>query len=293
VPQHQDPLVYNSFTGDWQNASKAGPSGVPIGMSIGDPAGSQVSLQPAIGQTVQLDSGGLYTLLSAVQTSSGSVVETAPAYSCAIIASQGAANEKLGHLTVSGLAAGTAQAVVLTSDSADGTSHGFIRHGTITPGAPGGATYNFTSALTTTPNSQRMQAGAGYRFVATNPVTGGTAAETWHQLSGLSNGWALGPGFWAYRMTVQGELQMVAQRLSPGTSADGTQVLSGAKIPGAYNLPSSHRFPIYTDNIRNPAGQNNPQSPGFLLDTDGHVECYGVGANATRVDFSVTIPLDI
>ena len=140
----QDPLVFNGFAGVWQNASNTTPSGSPIGVAVGPSGGSKASLQPGSGQTLSVDGGASWTFLSAFQAASAASSETAPAVAVPLVIHQGAANEQLAFLLMSGMSSGnSAFALLLQADSADNTVVGHARIGHVDPGT--GVTWAFTT----------------------------------------------------------------------------------------------------------------------------------------------------
>jgi len=132
---HKDPLIYNAFAGVWQNSSNVIPSGEPIGLAVGPSGGSKAGLEPESGQTLSVDGGASWTLLSAFQGPSAASSETAPAVAVPMVIHQGAANEQLGFLLMSGASGNSAFAVLLQADSADNTVAGHARIGHVDPGA--------------------------------------------------------------------------------------------------------------------------------------------------------------
>lgn len=192
--QHQDILVFNAYTGEWQNASAAGPSGAPLGGVIGAPDGSSVGMIPGVDSTIAVDLLGTATIASAFQMSSGAASESVPAYSCAIVFNQGEVNEQLGQLTVSGLNDVDAQAVLMTSQSVDGTIHGSTLVGTLAPGMT--TTYEFTTQHATRPNVSKHQYYGSVGIYATDHNTGTNNAEGWNTLAGVgyANGFSSGGG---------------------------------------------------------------------------------------------------
>jgi len=131
----QDPLVFNAGAGVWQNASNVIPSGAPIGVAVGPSGGSKASLQPESGQTLSVDGGASWTLLSAFQGLSAASSETVPATAVSMVLNQGAANEQLAFLLMSGASGNSAFALLLVADSADNTVAGHARIGRVDPGA--------------------------------------------------------------------------------------------------------------------------------------------------------------
>lgn len=289
MTQHQDPLVYNADTGEWQNASNLGPSGVPLGMTIGDPTGSVISMQPDTGLTISIDGGPAANITSAFQASSGAASENVPAYTCAIVIHPGAGNEQLGHLTVSGLNASSAQATVMTSESNDGSIHGAIRHGTLSPG--GSTDYAFTTIHTFFPHSLIQQTGPGWGVFATDPWQNTGAAEVWNNLGtfglnpGYKNGWSSNiageyNGQVRFSPLHDGVLffRGVLQTPPVGTNVNSTQVCSA--FPTTYRPQNTVRWTVNS--------LASPGSTGYgVLDTSGVFIFRGLpAANGVTIDIT-------
>ena len=278
--QHQDILVFNAFTGAWQNASAAGPSGAPLGAAIGAPDGSSVSMLPSVGNTLLVDGVATATINSALQMSTGAASEASPAYSAGVVFNQGAANEQLGQLTVSGLNSSSAQAVLMTSQSADATINGSIKHGGITPGVS--TTYAFTTMHAMYPASQLLQLGIGFQLVTTVP--GGTTGETWHNLS-KSNGWTGTLNYTLVPLGVGGAV-LLDVTIAPGTVADGTVI---GTLPASYRPLNFKRVPMACDNIK--VGSNTYETCNLYVGASGQVQIYGCNVNATYVQGCGIVPL--
>lgn len=111
----------------------------------------------------------------------------------------------------------------------------------------------------------------------------------WFDTSGMANGWGKGSGWFKYmHWTVAGTnwIYFTAKLLTPGTVADGTQIVTSAL--GAFWQPvTAQRFPIWTDQLK--AGT---EASGFELKPDGTITCYGVSTGATRCDVNALVPLD-
>lgn len=267
--QHQDILVFNSFTGTWQNASGAGPSGAPLGAVIGAPGGSSVGMIPAIGSTLLVDGVATATINSALQMETGAASELTPASSASVVFNEGAANEQLGQLTVSGLNGNSAQAVLMTSQSADATINGSIKHGGITPGIT--TTYAFTTMHSMYPASQLLQLGSGFQLVTTTP--GGTVSESWHNLS-LGAGWT---GTFQYTLVPLGHggAVMIDVNIVPGTVTDATSL---GTIPAAYRPIAVKRVACDTDGGPKSTGGN---VPSIRIQAGGDVAVFGVSTAAS------------
>jgi len=118
--------------------------------------------------------------------------------------------------------------------------------------------------------------------------TGG--AETWHDLTTMSAGWAIG-GHAAYTMLPNGWLGVAFKDLTPGTDTDGTVIFSAANgLPAAYRPANNHRVACYTNILR--AGGSTAEAAALEFETDGSIQCFGVAAAATRLDLYAAIPLD-
>jgi hypothetical protein len=147
-PQHQDPLVWNALASKWQNASNAGPSGAPLGIALGTPGGSQVSMLPQVGATVTLSNGAVGTIQSATQIASGAASENSPGYTCSLVFHSGLANEQIAMLSFPGNSIGGAQAILVTATAADNSVPGTTYTGAI---AGSGSSYTYTISANLTP----------------------------------------------------------------------------------------------------------------------------------------------
>lgn len=272
MPQHQDPLVFNVFTGKWQNASNADAAGNPLGLSIGAFDGSSVGLIPAVGNTISVDGGPVGTIETAAQYSSGGFSEDTPAYSCAILFNAGANNEQIAHLTVSGLNATSAQAVIMTSEAADGSTHGNIKHGTITVG--GATTYTFTTMHSMFPNSKLLQLGTSFNLVTTDPRAA-PISESWHN-GNLQNNWTGSFQFTLVPLGNGGSVLVDYNLVIGGSTlvADNTNVCF---VPAAYQPIALKRIMGATDGGIKSTGQ----FPSLRVDSSGNVNCFGVSTSAT------------
>lgn len=200
--QHGDPLVYNALTGKWQNASADGPSGAALPLVIGDPAGSQVSLLPTTGQTINVDAGTFSgTITTASSYASGASTESSPAYSAAVVFNEGLVNEIVGMLHMSGVGSGTAHAILMMSQSADATIEPTTKIGSIVPDPSIADQWNFVSAHQLLSHNQQVLLSQGWALHAMDPVAGRTAAAGWVKFTdrGYQNGFSDGagpPGDW-------------------------------------------------------------------------------------------------
>ena len=279
--QHQDILVYNAFTGNWQNASAAGPSGAPLGAVIGAPDGSAVAMVPSVGNTIQVDAGAVATIDSAVQMATGAASEQFPAFACGVVFNEGEANEQLGQLTISALGgSATGQAVLMTSASADGTIFGSIKHGGISQGMS--TTYAFTTMHAMYPHAQLLQLGSGFNLVATVP--GASTGEVWHNLA-KSNGWTGTLNYSLVPLGAGGSV-LIDATLAPGTVADGTVI---GTLPANYQPTNFKRVPMACDNIK--VGTNTYEGCNLYVGASGQIQIYGCNVNATYVQGCGIVPL--
>jgi len=104
----------------------------------------------------------------------------------------------------------------------------------------------------------------------------------WEFFGNFSNGWSKASGVAHFRVTqfLSGPQLLICQlqNIAPGTTTNGTTVItSGNGFPSGRRPGETLWFPMRSDNL-------GGQSPAFMVHTDGHVECYGVAAGATRFD---------
>jgi hypothetical protein len=146
VPQRGDPLVFNPDVSQWQNASKKGPDGKPIGLSIGTDGQPQVGMKPVLGSTVRRSSDGQIATITAASTyGSGAASEAEPALVCTVVFNSGLANEQIGTFFLGALGTnGNTFAILITATAADGSIAGAAGFGTLTSGAIYGTTFAFT-----------------------------------------------------------------------------------------------------------------------------------------------------
>lgn len=273
MAQHKDPLVFNALTGKWQNASNPGPSGQPLGLSVGTPGGTVVSLEPSVGDTIQVDGGYVGTIGAAMSLVSAAATEAVPGYSASVVFNSGLASEQIGQLQVSGLAANTAQATLMLSDSNDGTIKGTTNVGTIAPGS--GTTWAFTSTLITTPSAGQVQIANGYTFIGTSPIGGGAAAG-WITFTSFSNGWT---GHLSHMLLPVGPspgLVLLQWYLNPGGTIEGTTITT---FGAGYVPASGERIPGISDGIKTLT--SGLEIPHLRVGSDGVVAVYGVSGGAT------------
>lgn len=257
-----DPLVFNAFTGKWQNASNVNASGNSLGLQIGAFDGSAVSLLPAVGNTLQIDGGQTATIESALQMQSGAASEDIPAYSCSLVFNGGAANEQVGQMTVSGLASSSCQATIYTSQSADATINGAIRVGTLTPGTS--YTYNFTTLHATWPNSSEHQYYGSMGIYATDHTGATGVAEGWRLIfnlgfqngfSGASSSTEYNP---AYRWMPLHNGALAFRGLIRTPSSGNVNNTTIAQLPSQYAPANYCRIPVSCTSTPG-------QSGGYLL----------------------------
>jgi hypothetical protein len=107
--------------------------------------------------------------------------------------------------------------------------------------------------------------------------------ESWHSMGALSNGWSkTGGAAYRWRLLSNGMVVIEMQNTNVGTTTNGTTVVAAANGPTAGSRPSNATWL----NVRTDVAGG--QSPAFMVGTDGHIECWGIGATATRVDANIT-----
>ena len=122
-------------------------------------------------------------------------------------------------------------------------------------------------------------------------ITGGGSVLTeaaWTDFGTYSAGWAkVGGANYRFRMIFGGPaaglvmVQMQNLNASSGTTTNGTTILSAANgLPAGYRPGVASWIPVRCDN-------EGSQTSAFMFGPDGHVECWGIGATATRVDVNV------
>jgi hypothetical protein len=104
-----------------------------------------------------------------------------------------------------------------------------------------------------------------------------TDQADWANFGSFQNGW--GPVTTArYRRTIGGIVQVQIQNLTPGTTTNGTSIItSGNGLPAGFRPGIVIWETVRTDALAS-------QAPSLRIDTDGHIECNGIAAGATRVD---------
>jgi len=126
-------------------------------------------------------------------------------------------------------------------------------------------------------------------IAALQPGMSPAVVESWHGSSALSNSWA---GTINYKLLSTNETKLVAVDLIPGTDTDGLTVLASGIIPATYRPLTNKWFPVGTNQLRLNAG-GFPEGPEFEYLSTGEIRCNGIAGAATRVDFCVSIPLDL
>lgn len=279
--QHEDPVVFNQFSSKFQNASNQQPSGQSIGVTIGQPGGSTVRMAPAVGSTLQIDGGLTATIESAFQMATNAVSENVPAYSCSIVINQGLGNEQIGHFMVSGLASDSCQAVIMLSEAADGSAHGYTKTGTVVSGA-GSVTYAFTSLHSVYPKSMIQQFSQGFGLVGTE--TGGQG-NFWRNMV-VANGFTTNstgeyPGQYHFSPLHDGVVFFRGVIITPGSgNVNGvtfTTVLNGFTPAGAGN---NARWPVMS--------LTSPGSLGYaVLNSNGTIIFRGIpSTNNQSIDIT-------
>lgn len=120
----------------------------------------------------------------------------------------------------------------------------------------------------------------------------------WNDTSAMSNGWGKGAGWFKYQhWTINGTnwLYLSAKLLTPGTVADGTQIVTTA-LASFYQPATAVRFPVWTYDVKGGPGTPTAgpaEMAGFELQADGTIHTFGVFVNSSRVDCNVLIPLDL
>ena len=116
-----------------------------------------------------------------------------------------------------------------------------------------------------------------------------TTTETWHDISTFSNAWSLGAnGYVKYAMlpigastSPGGIIAISVRNLVPGTTTNGTVVVSSANGVDSSYAPTVHRQPY--------VGTGSTGSAGLELQADGSIQCFGA-ASATRFDGTGLFP---
>jgi hypothetical protein len=103
------------------------------------------------------------------------------------------------------------------------------------------------------------------------------AQTDWANFGSFLNGW--GPATLArYRIDLAGNVHVQFEVLSPGTTTNGTTILSSANgLPAGFRIGNFTYMPVRSDALA-------AQAPAIYVGSDGHMECFGIAAAATRVD---------
>jgi hypothetical protein len=131
---------------------------------------------------------------------------------------------------------------------------------------------------------------SGLQYILTSPNS--TAADSWHNITGLANGWSIGSGgYFSYRFNLdRRSVKISVRNVSVGSNADGTTIFSSA-IPSSYRPMTNQRVLVGTDVMRVSGG--NTESSELIVITDGTIQCQGIASAATRVDIAIgEYPLD-
>lgn len=125
---------------------------------------------------------------------------------------------------------------------------------------------------------------------ALEPNTGGTfgpgpAPATWQTLGAMANGWTFGGGSHKYRLLADNTVDVIMQNMLPGTTANGTQILTAAN-----GLQVGWRPPqVIWKNVR--ADAMAGQTPAIQVNSDGSMYCWGCAVGATRWDAYFNFPM--
>jgi hypothetical protein len=107
-------------------------------------------------------------------------------------------------------------------------------------------------------------------------------AGPWNNVTTFSGGWTIGGGHFNWRSTGNKGIQIDCYRLSPGTLADGTTVVTGLLTP-----VTPKEFPVAID--KTPAN-----CARAVLSATGTIFIDGMlGTGATDMSFNVILPLDV
>lgn len=137
----------------------------------------------------------------------------------------------------------------------------------ILPGTTGSVNFNAASIPLLSDNTN------------TNPIS--------HALTTPSNSWTI-VGHVSYSLIGNGLLLLSINNLSPGTTTDGTIIFSSANgLPVGYRPTFGKRCACYSGQI------NGTESPALLVNSDGSISCFGVGAGSTRVDLECVVPISL
>lgn len=101
----------------------------------------------------------------------------------------------------------------------------------------------------------------------------------------MSSGWSLSNGHATIQVDAFGDLVISWKILHVGTVTDGTTIWPKGTLPVGYRPSFKRRLACYTDV---PAAS---KGPALELEPDGSVQCFGIGATATRVELYTTAPI--
>jgi hypothetical protein len=120
--------------------------------------------------------------------------------------------------------------------------------------------------------------------------SGSFTPEVPHNLTTMSNSWAIGAGGHAqYMLNANGELVLSFKILTPGAVSDGTVIFPSGSLPANYRPVGLRRVAAYTDVLKISAG--NYEGCAIELETDGSIQVYGLNAAASRLECYVAIPI--
>lgn len=104
------------------------------------------------------------------------------------------------------------------------------------------------------------------------------AQTDWADFGSYTASWSKSTGVYRYRKDLAGNVHVQMAVLLVGTTTNGTTILSSANgLPAGFRIGNFAYFPVRTD-------QTAAQSAAFYCGSDGHFECFGIGATATRCD---------
>lgn len=101
----------------------------------------------------------------------------------------------------------------------------------------------------------------------------------------MLNGWGISNGHATIQVDAFGDLVISWKIMRVGTVTDGTAIWPKGTLPRGYRPSFRRRLACYTDVPATGKG------PALELEPDGSVQCFGIGATATRVELYVTAPI--
>jgi hypothetical protein len=107
-----------------------------------------------------------------------------------------------------------------------------------------------------------------------------STATDWIDFGAMANSWSKASNPCHYRRLIGGAVYIEMQNITPGTTANGTTIISSANgLPAGFRPGHALWIPVRQDNVAT-------QTAAVCINTDGHLECWGVGS-ATRWDVNV------